>query len=61
MNFGLTILIQSRETEQNLVTRMLIALLFTLKPKILLKIFLMMLKDGLIRLTMIKMIKDLFQ
>ena len=61
MNFGMTILIQSRETEQNLVTRILIALLFTLKPKILLKIFLMMLKDGLIRLTMIKMIKDLFQ
>ena len=34
--------------------------LFTLKPKIFLKIFLMMLRDGLIRLTMIKMIKDHF-
>ena len=35
--------------------------LLILKPKIFLKIFLMMLKDGLIHLTMIKMIKDLFQ
>ena len=33
------------------------ALLFTLKQKIFLKIFLMMLRSGLIRLTMIKMIK----
>ena len=32
-----------------------------LKLKIFLKIFLMMLKNGLIRLIMIKMIKDLFQ
>ena len=35
--------------------------LFTLKPKIFLKIFLMMLRDGLIHLTMIKMIRDCFQ
>ena len=34
MNFGTIILIQSMETEQNFATRILIALLFTLKPKI---------------------------
>ena len=39
----------------------LIALLFTLKPKIFLKMFPMMLRDGLIYLTAIKMIKDGFQ
>ena len=61
MNFGTIILTQTMETEQNFVTQILIALLFTLKPKIFLEIFLMILKDGLIRLTMIKMIKDLFQ
>ena len=33
----------------------------TLKPKIILKIFLMMLRNGLIHLTTIKMITDLFQ
>ena len=38
-----------------------VTLLFTLKLKIFLKIFLMMLRVGLIHLTMIKMIKDLFQ
>ena len=41
--------------------QILTAWFFTLKPKNLLKIFLMMLKNGLIRLTVIKMIKDLFQ
>ena len=61
MNFGMIILTQSRETEQNLVTQILTALLFTLKPISFLKIFLTMLRDGLIRLTMIKIIKDLFQ
>ena len=61
MNFGTIILTQIMETEQNFATQILIALLFTLKPKIFLEIFLMILKDGLIRLTMIKMIKDLFQ
>ena len=60
MNFGMTILTQNMETEQNLVTQILIALLFTLKPKIFLKIFLMMLKDGLIHLIIMKIIKDLF-
>ena len=40
----------------------MIGLLFILKLKIFLKIFLVMLKNGLIRLTMIKkMIKNLFQ
>ena len=34
MNFVMTILNQSMGTEQNCVTRILIALLFTLKPKI---------------------------
>ena len=47
--------------EQNYVIRILIALLFILKLKIFFKIFLMMLKNGLIRLTLIKMIKGLFQ
>ena len=36
------------------------SLLYTLKPNIFLKIFLMILRDGLIRLIMIKMVKDLF-
>ena len=59
--FGMTILTQSMETEQNFVTRILVALLFTLKPKMFLKIFPMMLRDGFIHLTMIKMIRDRFQ
>ena len=46
---------------ENFVTQMLTALLFILKLNIFLKIFLMMLRDGMICLTMIKMIKDLFQ
>ena len=57
----MTILDKSMETEQNFVSQILIALLFTLKPKIFLKIFSMMLRDVLIHLTMIKMIKDCFQ
>ena len=61
MIFGMIILNHSMEIEQNCVTRILIALLFTLKPRIFLKIFLMMLRDGLIHLTMMKMIKDLSQ
>ena len=55
MNFGVIILTQNMETEQNFITEILIALLFTLKPNIFLKIFPMMLRDGFIRLTMIKM------
>ena len=55
----MTILTQRMETEQNFVTQILIALLFTLKPKIFLKIFPTMLKNGLIHLTI--MIKDRLQ
>ena len=51
MNFGMTRLDQSMETEQNFATRILIDLLFTLKPNIFLKIFPMMSRDGLIHLT----------
>ena len=47
--------------EQNRVTQIMIALLFTFKPKIFSKTFPMMLRDGLIHVTMIKMIKDRFQ
>ena len=57
--FGMITLNQSMEI--NCVTRTLIALLFTLKPKIFLKIFLVMLRGGLIHLTMMKMTKDRFQ
>ena len=46
MNFGMIILTQNMDTEQNFVTRILIAILFTLKLNIFLKIFLMMLRDG---------------
>ena len=52
---------QNMETEQNYAIQILIVLLFTSKPKILLKIFLMMLRNGLMRLTIIKRIKYLFQ
>ena len=57
--YGLIILIQSMETRQNFVIQILIVLVLMLKPKIFLKIFLMMLRDGLIHLIMIK--KYLFQ
>ena len=45
---------------QNYAIQILIALSFTLKPKIVLKIFLMILREGRIRLTMIKRIKNFF-
>ena len=61
MNFGLITLNQNMEIGQNCVTRILIALLFTLKLKIFLIILLMMLRDCLIHLTMMKKIKDFFQ
>ena len=61
MNFGLITLNQNMEIGQNCVTRILIALLFTLKLKIFLKILLMMLRDCLIHLTMMKKITDFFQ
>ena len=47
MNFGMTVLDKSMETEQNFVKRILIALFFTLKPIIFLKIFPTMLRNGL--------------
>ena len=59
--FGMITLHQNMEIEQTYVRQILIALLFILKLKIFFKISLMMLKNGLTRLTMIKMIKDLFQ
>ena len=61
MNFGMTILNQSMEREQNFVKQILIDFLFKLKPKIFLKIFPMMLRSGLVHLTMTKMIKNRFQ
>ena len=54
-------LYQSMETRQNYAIQILIVLLLTLKPKTFVKTFPMMLRDGLICLTMIKMIKDLFK
>ena len=54
MNFGMIILIQSMETRHNFVTQILIVLSLILKPKIFLKIFLMMLRDGLMHLIIIK-------
>ena len=53
INFGMIISAQSMETRQNYAIQILIVLLFTLKPKIFLKIFLMMLKNGLMRLTVL--------
>ena len=61
MKFGMTILYQSMETRQNSALILLLVLLLTLKPKNFLKIFPMMLRDGLIHLTMIRMIKEFFQ
>ena len=51
---------QSMGIKQNYVIWILIALLFILKLKIFLDIFLITLKNGLIRLRLIKMIKGLF-
>ena len=52
---------QNMETEQNCVTLILTVLLFILKLKIFTKTLLMMLKDGLIHLTIMRMMKDHFQ
>ena len=54
----MNILTQSMETEQNYVIWILIALLFTLKPNNFLKIIPMILRDGFIHVTTIKMIKE---
>ena len=61
MNFGTIIFYQSMETGQNYATQILTALLFTLKPKIFLKIFLMILRNGFTCLIIIKRIKYLSQ
>ena len=59
--FGTIIFYQSMETRQNYAIQIPTALRFTLKLKIFLKTFLMMLKNDLTRLTLIKKIKYLFQ
>ena len=61
MNFGMITLNESMGIEQNYVTRILTALLFIFELKIYLKTLPMMLKNGLIHLTTIKMIKDCFK
>ena len=61
MNFGMIQLNQIIKTKQNCLAQILAALLFILKLKIFTKILLMMLKDGLIHLTMTRMMKDRFQ
>ena len=58
---GMSILDISKTLMYNYIIRILIALLFMLKLRIFLKIFLMMLSHGMIHVTMMKMIKDLFQ
>ena len=61
MNFGMTTLNQNLETKQNYARWILIALLVIILQKIFLKTLPMMLKDGLIHLTMIRMTKENFQ
>ena len=57
-DFGTIILTQSMETKQNYDTN---SFIINIKTEYFLKLFLIVLRDGLIRLIMIKMIKDLFQ
>ena len=52
---------QNIKTKQNYSTWILNSLLFISRPKIFMKTLLMMLKNGLTHLIMIKMIKDRFQ
>ena len=71
MNFGMIRLNQNinevalngvaLKTEQNYVTQILASLLLILKLKIFIKTLLMMFKNGLTHLIMMKMIKDRFQ
>ena len=61
MNFDMTTLNQRIETKQNYFTQIVTALLFILKLAIFMKTLLTTLKDGLIHLTMKKMIKGRFQ
>ena len=57
-DFGTIMLTQSMETKQNYDTD---SFIINIKTEYFLKLFLIVLRDGLIRLIMIKMIKDLFQ
>ena len=57
-DFGTIVLTQSMETKQNYDTD---SFIINIKTEYFLKLFLIVLRDGLIRLIMIKMIKDLFQ
>ena len=59
--FCTNILSQSTKIMENYVTWILIALLLVLKLKIFIKILLMMWKDGMTHLNMMKMIKGRFQ
>ena len=59
--FGMITLNQSTKTKQNYATWILIVLLLIFLLKTFLKILTMMLKDGLIHLTMIRMTKDHFK
>ena len=61
MDFGMIISNRNIKTMQNYVTWILAPLLFILKLRIFMKILLMMLKNGLIYQTIMKMIKDCFQ
>ena len=59
--FGMITLDQSTKTKQSYVIWILIVLFLIFLLKTFLKIFPVMLRDGLIHLTMIKMIKDHFK
>ena len=59
--FGMITLNQITKTKRNYVTLILTALLFILKLKIFTKTLLMMLKNGLTHLIMMRMMKDRFQ
>ena len=62
MNFGMITLNQSIEMEQNYVTDVATdSFAIYIKTEIFIKTLLMMLKNGLIHLLSIKMIKDFFQ
>ena len=61
MNFDIITLNQNMEIMQDYAIWILVALLFKLKLKIFIKILQMMLMNGLIHLSMMKMIKGHFQ
>ena len=61
MSFGMIILNQNIKKMQNYAKLILTASLFTLKPKIFVKVLQMMLKNCLTHQTILKMIKDCFQ